>query len=79
MKLIEKVYIKTDIEGFELNTLKGTENLIIEHKPELSMCLYHKCEDIFDIPKYLKSIVTEYNLILRCGQHIESCASVHRY
>lgn len=50
-------YIKMDIEGFEANALKGAEHLIREKKPALAICVYHKKEDIWDIPR----ILLEYN------------------
>jgi FkbM family methyltransferase len=61
-------YIKMDIEGAELDTLKGCERIIKDLKPKLAICVYHKPFDIFDIPKYLKSLVPEYKFKLRQHQ-----------
>jgi FkbM family methyltransferase len=58
-------FIKADIEGFELNMLKGAKSTIISHKPDLSICMYHKASDIYEIPEYIKSLVPEYKLYLR--------------
>ena len=57
--------IKMDIEGFELEALKGAENIIRTLKPKLVICIYHKTLDFYDIPMYLKSLVPEYRFKLR--------------
>ena len=62
----EKVtFIKMDIEGSELNALKGAEKAIKRNKPKLAICIYHKPEDIVEIPMYLKAIVPEYKFKIR--------------
>lgn len=58
-------FIKMDIEGAELNALKGAEMLIKKYRPKLAICVYHKNDDIIEIPKFIKSIVPEYKLFLR--------------
>lgn len=57
--------IKMDIEGAEMNALKGAENIIKEYKPRLEICVYHKPQDIMDIPDYILSLNSEYNFALR--------------
>jgi hypothetical protein len=54
-----------DIEGAELDTLKGAEQLIKKYKPKLAVCVYHKFEDLYVIPQYLHSIVPAYKFVLR--------------
>lgn len=57
--------LKMDIEGAELDSLMGAEQLIKRCKPKLAICVYHKFSDLYLIPQFLKSIVPEYNFTLR--------------
>ncbi len=54
-----------DIEGAELNALKGCEKIIKRYQPKLAICIYHRNEDFIEIPKYILSIVPEYKLYMR--------------
>ena len=58
-------FIKMDVEGAELDSLRGAESILINDKPRLAICIYHKKEDLSEIPKYLLSIVPEYRFIVR--------------
>jgi FkbM family methyltransferase len=49
-------FIKMDIEGSELNALKGAKNTINENKPDMAICIYHNLgNDMIDIPIWLVS------------------------
>ncbi len=58
-------FIKMDIEGAELRALKGAQRILKEQKPKLAICLYHKVQDFWEIPSYLKEIVPEYRFEVR--------------
>ncbi len=65
-------YIKMDIEGAELEALKGAENIIKNNKPQLAICLYHQPQDFFEIPLYLKKLNPDYKLYIH--HHNVYCA-----
>jgi FkbM family methyltransferase len=52
--------IKLDVEGSEMDVLKGAYHAISEYKPKLAISIYHKKEDMIDIPEYILSIHKDY-------------------
>lgn len=58
-------FIKLDVEGSELKALNGMSNVIQKYRPALAVCIYHKWQDIFELPLYIKSLRPDYRLILR--------------
>lgn len=54
--------IKLDVEGSELSALRGAREIITRDRPRLIVCLYHKPEDMTEIPLFIKSIAPEYSL-----------------
>lgn len=61
----EVTFIKMDIEGAELKALQGAREAIISNKPRMAICIYHKPEDLYEIPQYLLSLVPEYRFKVR--------------
>jgi FkbM family methyltransferase len=58
-------FIKMDIEGSELNALHGAANVIRRCRPILTICVYHKMDDLLTIPSYIHSLVPDYRFYLR--------------
>lgn len=57
--------VNADIEGFELEMLHQMKDVIQKDRPVLAICLYHKKEDIIEIPEFIDSIVDNYLFKLR--------------
>lgn len=65
-----RLYIKMDIEGSELAALKGAKELIRTYKPYLAVCLYHRKNDLVQIPLFIKELLPrDYDFYLRGGYH----------
>jgi FkbM family methyltransferase len=58
-------FIKMDIEGAELDALEGARRSIEMHRPILSICVYHKQNDLWRIPLFIHTLVEDYRLFLR--------------
>ena len=58
-------FIKMDIEGAELDALEGASRSIQAYRPILSICVYHKQNDLWRIPLFIRSLVDDYSLFLR--------------
>lgn len=62
----EKVdLIKMDIEGGEKNALMGCRKHIKEDKPILLISVYHNNTDLFEIPRMIHSLNSNYRFYLR--------------
>ncbi len=63
----DKLLIKMDIEGCELDALYGAAETIKEVHPCLAICVYHKECDLIDIPEFVQGLVGEgiYDYYLR--------------
>ncbi len=53
-------FIKMDIEGAELNALKGGVESIKKFKPKLAISIYHSMDDFVDIQKYIEGLGLNY-------------------
>jgi len=57
--------ITMDIEGAEMEALKGAEQTIRTSRPDLAICVYHAPHHLWEIPLYLNSLDLGYRLYLR--------------
>lgn len=62
---IKVSYIKADVEGYEMNLLRGATNTIKEYRPKIAITIYHKKNHAYDICKFLKNIIPSYNIYMK--------------
>ena len=58
-------YIKLDVEGAELEVLRGASLTISKFKPKLAISAYHKPEDLYVLQKYIRSVRPDYQFDFR--------------
>jgi FkbM family methyltransferase len=62
---IEKVdFIKLDVEGSEMATLRGATASIHRFRPKLAISIYHKPDDFYEIIEYVAGLGLGYRLFL---------------
>ena len=68
----EITFIKMDIEGSEVPALIGAKNIIQTYHPKLAISIYHRPEDVYEIPNLLLEYNPDYVFFVR---HYSICAS----
>lgn len=58
-------FIKMDIEGAELEALKGAEETIRCYRPKLAISVYHRLPDFWEIPQWIEGLELGYRFHLR--------------
>lgn len=58
-------FIKLDIEGAESGALSGAEKALREHEPNMEVSLYHRTDDLFELPLRLKKALPRHKFYLR--------------
>lgn len=60
-------FIKMDIEGSEMEALKGCVQTINRDHPKLAICIYHRMEDLWEIPFWIIKNFPQYRIYV--GHH----------
>ena len=63
-------YIKYDVEGSEREAIFGSLETIKKYSPALLVSVYHRSEDIFELPLLIKELVPNYRLYLRRYRYV---------
>ncbi|MDD3140687.1 MAG: FkbM family methyltransferase [Lachnospiraceae bacterium] len=61
----EKSYVKMDIEGYEMQAIRGMRNSILKYKPILAICVYHKTGDMHKLASKILSFNPNYKVYMR--------------
>lgn len=57
--------VNADIEGAEVYLINTMKEKLIEDRPVIALCVYHKIEHLIDIPKMLNNLLKDYVFLLR--------------
>jgi len=57
-------FLKLDVEGAELDALRGGLNSILRFRPKMAISLYHKPNDLFEIIRFVSRAFPFYELYL---------------
>jgi FkbM family methyltransferase len=58
-------YLKMDVEGGEMDALRGARRLIASAAPVLAICVYHLQEHLWQVPLQIRSFSDRYVFFLR--------------
>lgn len=66
----QATFIKYDVEGAEKEALTGSISTIKKFCPKLKVALYHRNEDVFELPLLIKELNPDYKLFMRKSPYI---------
>ena len=69
-------YIKFDVEGAEKEAIEGSLETIGKYRPALMISLYHRSEDIFELPLMIHERFPDYKFYIRRREYIPAWDTV---
>ncbi len=75
----EVTLIKMDVEGEELNAIRGAEKTIKQFKPRMIISAYHRTEDFLSLPKEVLKIRPDYKIYMRHFPSIPAWDTVYYF
>jgi FkbM family methyltransferase len=65
---VERVdFVKIDVEGAELDVLRGATHTLRTQKPRLALAAYHRPDDLSVLPAFVASLGLEYTWYFQCS------------
>lgn len=58
-------FLKMDIEGGEMSAIEGAQQAIVKYHPRLAISVYHRVDDLWQIPETILSYRDDYQVFLR--------------
>lgn len=58
-------FIKVDIEGMEMDFLRGARETIRQCRPKIAICIYHYPSDLYEVIEYINDLVPDYRYAVR--------------
>ena len=62
---IEPRFIKADVEGHEMEVLKGAVKTLTRYRPVLSFAIYHNPREFFELKPYIEVLLDNYIFLIR--------------
>lgn len=62
-------FIKLDVEGHELEALRGATRIIRRNRPILAIASYHNWDHLWSIPEFVRNLGMDYRLAYRTHEH----------
>jgi FkbM family methyltransferase len=62
---VQSILLKMDIEGGEFEALNGAKNFLNKYRPLLAISVYHRIDDYYRIPLFIKNNVNDYRFFIR--------------
>lgn len=69
-------YIKFDVEGAEKEAIEGSLETIGKYRPALVISLYHRSEDMFELPLMIHEKFPDYKFYIRRREYIPAWDTV---